>query len=859
MGRKAKFDKTDVPSSKGKGKGKKAKKQGDPVFTKLAVKNESALSHRQKQRAKKRLLKKQKLKENVKNIQKLKNTENGVQIKQGINKNKVYSIKNDTAESIKSGVKNNEENVTLNKSNKVQNKLKRKQEIELSPKTVKEKNIKSDKLKNDSTETHIVSDDKQCNGNKKPKKIKNKSLKSTAKATSNNTNSSLNESSDMEIESKSESLTTSNKNIKRTKGKALALTKKVKSDHTDSGKKKNNVKNNSQNKKLNINNTVQNKKLKNAKKLLNNDTEEETDDMESSEENEDDIKNNDQKKKLNNNKAIQSKKLKNAKKLLDDDTEEETDDIESSEENEDDIKNNDQKKKLNNNKAIQSKKLKNAKKLLDDDTEEETDDIESSEENEDDIKNNDQKKKLNNNKAIQSKKLKNAKKLLDDDTEEETDDIESSEEDEETGSMDDGEEDDLLPIEKANKKLKKKKEMEEQLAEAEMKEMTNQQSVFSFPTEEEIADITDLKEIQQRIRDIMMVLSDFKNLREENRSRSEYIKLFQHDLCTYYSYNNFLMEKLIQMFPLDELLEFLEASEVQRPMTIRTNTLKTRRRDLAEALINRGVNLDPLGKWTKVGLVVFSSQVPMGATPEYLAGHYIIQGASSFLPVMTLDPKENERILDMCAAPGGKSSHIAAIMKNTGVLFSNDVNQQRIKAVVGNFHRLGIVNSIICNYDGRKLPSIMKGFDRVLLDAPCTGTGVVAKDPSVKTNKDEVDVQRCCTLQRDLLLAAIDCVNARSESGGVIVYSTCSVLPEENEWIIDYALKKRDVKLVPTGLEFGADGFINYRQHRFHPSLKLTKRFYPHAHNMDGFFVAKLKKFSNIIPKPEQITDETLE
>lgn len=128
--------------------------------------------------------------------------------------------------------------------------------------------------------------------------------------------------------------------------------------------------------------------------------------------------------------------------------------------------------------------------------------------------------------------------------------------------------------------------------------------------------------------------------------------------------------------------------------------------NLLQALINRGVNLDPLGNWTKVGLVVYSSQVPMGATPEYLAGHYIIQGASSFLPVEALDPKENERILDMCAAPGGKASHIAAYMKNTGVLFANDVNQDRLKAVVGNFHRLGIINSIVCNYDGRKFPTV---------------------------------------------------------------------------------------------------------------------------------------------------------
>ncbi|KAK1123315.1 rRNA (cytosine-C5-)-methyltransferase nop2 [Melipona bicolor] len=456
-------------------------------------------------------------------------------------------------------------------------------------------------------------------------------------------------------------------------------------------------------------------------------------------------------------------------------------------------------------------------------------------------------------------------KLLNSDTEDEIDnydDIEEYEQNEEMNQKEDADSSDndvdLLPIEKANKKLKKKQEEEQKLAEQEMHDMTLQQSVFTFPTEEELAEVTNLKDVQQRIKDVIMVLSDFKRLRDINRSRSEYVDLLRSDLCTYYSYNNFLMGKLMQIFPLDELLEFLEASEVQRPMTIRTNTLKTRRRDLAEALINRGVNLDPIGKWTKIGLVIYTSQVPMGATPEYLAGHYILQGASSFLPVMALEPKENEKILDMCAAPGGKSSHIAALMKNTGVIFSNDVNEERIKAVVGNFHRLGIVNSIVCTYDGRKLPSVIKSFDRVLLDAPCTGTGVVSKDPSVKTNKDEVDIQRCCTLQKELLLAAIDCANARSESGGIIVYSTCSILPEENEWVVDHALKKRDVKLIPTGLEFGAEGFTSYRQYRFHPSLKLTKRFYPHIHNMDGFFVAKLKKFSNIVHKNKNAEEETL-
>lgn len=228
------------------------------------------------------------------------------------------------------------------------------------------------------------------------------------------------------------------------------------------------------------------------------------------------------------------------------------------------------------------------------------------------------------------------------------------------------------------------------------------------------------------------------------------------------------------------------------------------------------------------------------------------------LPVMALAPQENERILDMCSAPGGKSSHIAAIMKNTGVLFSNDANRDRIKAVVGNFHRLGVINSVVSCEDACKYKSIMTGFDRVLVDAPCTGTGVISKDPSVKTSKSEVDIQRCYNLQRKILLSAIDCLSAKSSTGGYLVYSTCSILPEENEWVIDYALKKRNVKLVPTGLDFGTEGFVNYRQFRFHPTMKLTRRYYPHTHNMDGFFVAKLKKFSDVIPATADEPEEDI-
>lgn len=207
------------------------------------------------------------------------------------------------------------------------------------------------------------------------------------------------------------------------------------------------------------------------------------------------------------------------------------------------------------------------------------------------------------------------------------------------------------------------------------------------------------------------------------------------DIATYYGYNEFLVEKLLQFFPLSEAVAFFDANETPRPVTIRTNTLRTRRRDLAQALIARGVNLEPIGKWTKVGLQVFESAVPIGATPEYLAGHYMLQAASSFLPVMALAPQPGERVLDMASAPGGKTTYISALLQNTGLVFANDSNKARTKSLTANIHRLGCKNVVVCNYDGREFPKVMGGFDRVLLDAPCSGTGVISKDATVKVNK----------------------------------------------------------------------------------------------------------------------------
>lgn len=417
----------------------------------------------------------------------------------------------------------------------------------------------------------------------------------------------------------------------------------------------------------------------------------------------------------------------------------------------------------------------------------------------------------------------------------------------------DHDEDELEELNAANMEYLSKKLDEEEAEEAEeaAAELLEAQQIQPradvLPTEEEEAALAsqppDLTAIRTRIIEIVKVLEDFKHLAAEGRSRTEYVDRLLKDICEYFGYTGMLAEKLFNLFSPSEALEFFEANEVARPITIRTNTLKTRRRDLAQALVNKGVNLQPIGNWTKVGLQIFDSQVPIGATPEYLAGHYILQAASSFLPVIALDPQENERILDMAAAPGGKTTYISALMKNTGCVFANDANKNRTKSLIANIHRLGCTNTIVCNYDAREFPKVIGGFDRILLDAPCSGTGVIGKDQSVKVSRTEKDFIQIPHLQKQLLLSAIDSVDCNSKKGGVIVYSTCSVAVEEDEAVVDYALRKRpNVKLVDTGLVIGKEGFTNYRGKKFHPSVKLTRRYYPHTYNVDGFFVAKFQK-----------------
>lgn len=448
---------------------------------------------------------------------------------------------------------------------------------------------------------------------------------------------------------------------------------------------------------------------------------------------------------------------------------------------------------------------------------------------------------------------------LDEDLDDDDSVVDSDEEDHPREAMFSDDEDEDMEekltaanIEGLSRKLDEAKQEEAEEAEAELQEAAMQTNIAG-DRPDVLGDsqdagkglAPDLQLLRTRITDTIRILGDLKTLGEPGRSRAEYVQLLLDDICTYYGYTPLVAEKLFNLFTPMEAFAFFEANETPRPVVLRTNTLRTNRRSLAQALINRGVVLEPVGKWSKVGLQVFESAVPLGATPEYLAGHYILQAASSFLPVMALAPQPNERVLDMASAPGGKTTYISALMRNTGTVIANDASKPRAKGLIGNIHRLGCKNTIVTNLDARDaFPKAMGGFDRVLLDAPCTGTGVISKDPGVKTSKNERDFLAIPHMQRQLLVAAIDSVDHASKTGGYVVYSTCSVTVEENEAVVQYVLRKRpNVKIVDTGLGgFGSEGFTSFMGKSFDPKMSLTRRYFPHRENVDGFFVCKLKK-----------------
>ncbi|EMI11012.1 Sun, tRNA and rRNA cytosine-C5-methylase [Anoxybacillus gonensis] len=229
-----------------------------------------------------------------------------------------------------------------------------------------------------------------------------------------------------------------------------------------------------------------------------------------------------------------------------------------------------------------------------------------------------------------------------------------------------------------------------------------------------------------------------------------------------------------------------------------------------------------------------------GKHPYHAAGLYYIQEPSAMFVAEVLAPSSGERVLDLCAAPGGKTTQLAAMMNNEGFLLANEIHPKRVKALSENIERLGITNAVVTNETPEKLSETFEGFfDKILVDAPCSGEGMFRKDEEAIQFWSLDHVQKCAQTQKHILSCAYKMLN----EGGTLVYSTCTFSPEENEQIIDWFLATyNDMELVPIEKEHGIQPGVVRWTNTYNEQIAHTARLWPHHLQGEGHFVAKMRK-----------------
>ncbi|MFP4119024.1 MAG: NOL1/NOP2/sun family putative RNA methylase [Candidatus Woesearchaeota archaeon] len=272
----------------------------------------------------------------------------------------------------------------------------------------------------------------------------------------------------------------------------------------------------------------------------------------------------------------------------------------------------------------------------------------------------------------------------------------------------------------------------------------------------------------------------------------------------------------------------------------RVNTLKITPDLLKKRLEARGVVLDRVPGFDDA--FHFSAPFSLSSTIEYLKGYFYLQGVASMLPARVLlddGGSCGSSILDMCAAPGSKASQLAQLSGDKLPLVACDSDGRRLQTLEYNLERMGISSVATFRKDARFVDDLGLSFDRILLDAPCSGN--ICSEPGFLKKRSVLDFKNRARLQRSLLQAAYEVL----VPGGVLVYSTCSLEPEEDELVIDWFLEEYpDIDLLDTGLERGDPGLTSVFDKELDPRLSRTRRFWPSKTGTEGFFIAKLKKAS---------------
>ncbi|MFH1400355.1 MAG: NOL1/NOP2/sun family putative RNA methylase, partial [Nanoarchaeota archaeon] len=290
--------------------------------------------------------------------------------------------------------------------------------------------------------------------------------------------------------------------------------------------------------------------------------------------------------------------------------------------------------------------------------------------------------------------------------------------------------------------------------------------------------------------------------------------------------------------------EFITCSLSYGRKSIRVNTLKIGVADLKKRLLSHwtmdAVPWCPEGFWIEHRGVGDEKRWDIGNLLEHMLGYIYVQDAASMIPVVVLDPKPGEIILDLCAAPGSKTSQTAQYMQNTGILVANDVGSDRLKPLGANLQRMGVANTIITMSTGQTFRRRGILFDRVLVDAPCSATGTIRKSYKTLEMWNEGFVRYMEREQRGLIRAAFEVL----KPGGVMVYSTCTHEPAENERTVNWLLANNaDARLEEITLPIKrSEAFLSWEGEAFDASVSRCLRIYAMDNDTEGFFVAKIRK-----------------
>ncbi|MBT6775051.1 RsmB/NOP family class I SAM-dependent RNA methyltransferase [Candidatus Woesearchaeota archaeon] len=273
--------------------------------------------------------------------------------------------------------------------------------------------------------------------------------------------------------------------------------------------------------------------------------------------------------------------------------------------------------------------------------------------------------------------------------------------------------------------------------------------------------------------------------------------------------------------------------------SIRINTILGTIKDVKKSIEAKGWKLDPIPWFKESFWISHPDRRDVGNLFEHHIGQIYVQEAASMIPPLVLDPQPGDIILDMCAAPGSKTTQMAMMMKNEGLIVANDYKGQRLQSLGINLQRSGLTNTLISLMSGKRFHGFE--FDKILVDAPCSGTGTIRKSLKTILIWNPKMITKLARQQKELIVSGFE----NLKEGGEMVYSTCSVEPEENEGVVDHLLEKfsnaKVMKANLPGLKLSKP-IMEFNGKKYNSQVKHCLRIWPQDNDTEGFFVTKITK-----------------